>query len=57
MYGWRGSDEGFQTLVGVTLACQRGGGRSTYRVVAVLEAHVLNHDNRRGNLPTGRKIK
>lgn len=30
---------------------------ATYCDVAVLEAHVLNHDNRRRNLPTGRKIK
>lgn len=29
----------------------------THRVVAVLEAHILNHDYRRRNLPTGRKIK
>lgn len=29
----------------------------THCVVAVLEAHVLNHDNWRRNLPTGRKIK
>lgn len=29
----------------------------THCVITVLEAHILNHDNRRRNLPTGRKIK
>ena len=29
----------------------------SYRVVAVFEAHVLNHNYRRGDRPAGRKTK
>lgn len=57
MWGCGEKEDLSERLRNVTVIQRTSRGKYTHCVVTVLEADVLNHDNRRRNLPTGRKKK